>query len=102
MSKQWCIGCELTASWCLQSLLSDPNPSSPANADAARLYSEDRSAYKLTLHCSIAELHVDPKVDTLRKELLCMQRQSKGLVQCGSDMVIAVTSDVILVQARVQ
>ncbi|CAK0783760.1 Ubiquitin-conjugating enzyme E2 2 [Coccomyxa viridis] len=29
----------------IQSLLSDPNPSSPANADAARLYSEDRREY---------------------------------------------------------
>ena len=42
--KSWCFWCKLTASRCLQSLLSDPNPSSPANADAARLYSEDRSA----------------------------------------------------------
>ncbi len=67
------IGCEMTASWCLQSLLSDPNPSSPANADAARLYSEDRSAYKLTLQCSIAKLRVDPRVDIVRKHLLCMQ-----------------------------
>lgn len=27
---------------CLQSLLSDPNANSPANSDAARLFSEDR------------------------------------------------------------
>ena len=71
--KPWCVGCELTASWCPQSLLSDPNPSSPANADAARLYSEDRSAYTLVLQCSIAELHVHPKGDILRNGLLCVQ-----------------------------
>ena len=29
----------------IQSLLSDPNPNSPANSEAARLYVEDRKAY---------------------------------------------------------
>lgn len=29
----------------IQSLLSDPNPNSPANSEAAKLYSDDRSLY---------------------------------------------------------
>ena len=29
----------------IQSLLTDPNPSSPANGEAARLYNEDRTEY---------------------------------------------------------
>eukprot|EP00887_Chlorella_sp_A99_P006130 scaffold22.g6130.t1 len=29
----------------IQSLLSDPNPNSPANSEAARLYNEDRKEY---------------------------------------------------------
>jgi hypothetical protein len=32
-------------STCLQSLLTDPNPASPANPDAAQLYQNDRPAY---------------------------------------------------------
>lgn len=32
----WCLAC------CLQSLLCDPNPNSPANSEAARLYNENR------------------------------------------------------------
>lgn len=31
----------------IQSLLSDPNPNSPANSEAARLYVEDRREYNL-------------------------------------------------------
>jgi ubiquitin-conjugating enzyme E2 A len=30
----------------LQSLLSDPNPNSPANSEAARLFTEDRAEYE--------------------------------------------------------
>ncbi len=30
----------------IQSLLTDPNPNSPANMEAARLYTEDRKAYE--------------------------------------------------------
>jgi len=30
----------------IQSLLTDPNPNSPANAEAARMYSEHRKLYE--------------------------------------------------------
>jgi len=33
----------------IQSLLTDPNPNSPANAEAARLYNEDRRLYEKTV-----------------------------------------------------
>lgn len=36
----------------IQSLLSDPNPSSPANPKAARIFVEDKAAYaQLVLQC---------------------------------------------------
>ena len=34
----------------VQSLLCDPNPDSPANVEAAKLYREDRKAYKRRVH----------------------------------------------------
>lgn len=46
-----CIFCivgvmhELTKTFILQSLLCDPNPDSPANAEAARLFSENKREY---------------------------------------------------------
>lgn len=36
---------ELTKTFILQSLLCDPNPDSPANAEAARLFSENKREY---------------------------------------------------------
>ena len=46
LQKQWSpiydVSAILTS---IQSLLSDPNPSSPANSEAARLFVEDRREY---------------------------------------------------------
>jgi ubiquitin-protein ligase len=38
---------------CMQSLLSDPNPNSPANSEAARLYSENRCAVSSLVSLSV-------------------------------------------------
>ena len=35
----------LFLAFCLQSLLCDPNPNSPANSEAARLFSENKREY---------------------------------------------------------
>ena len=53
LNKQWSpiydIGAILTS---IQSLLCDPNPNSPANSEAAKLWSTDRHAYnKRVLQC---------------------------------------------------
>jgi hypothetical protein len=39
------IGSVTNLVWCLQSLLCDPNPNSPANSEAARLFSENKREY---------------------------------------------------------
>ena len=36
----------------IQSLLTDPNPNSPANGEAARLYSDDRREYNRRVRCT--------------------------------------------------
>lgn len=41
-SSQYDVGAVLTS---IQSLLNDPNTKSPANADAAKLYDENRAEY---------------------------------------------------------
>ena len=39
----------------IQSLLCDPNPNSPANSEAARLYSEDRAEYDKRVRTCVEE-----------------------------------------------
>ena len=39
----------------IQSLLSDPNPNSPANSEAARLYSESRREYEKKVMDTVAK-----------------------------------------------
>ncbi|CDW53133.1 UQ con domain containing protein [Trichuris trichiura] len=39
----------------VQSLLDDPNPSSPANAEAARLFQENRVEYNKRVHITVEE-----------------------------------------------
>ncbi|KAJ3329892.1 Ubiquitin-conjugating enzyme E2 2 [Blyttiomyces sp. JEL0837] len=43
----------------IQSLLHDPNPNSPANAEAARLFQEDRKAYNRRVRETVEESWVD-------------------------------------------
>lgn len=53
----------------IQSLLTDPNPLSPANAEAARLYQSDRHAYDLrVIRCveeSLDDIEEGPYADLL-------------------------------------
>jgi ubiquitin-conjugating enzyme E2 A len=39
----------------IQSLLCDPNPSSPANSEAARLFSENRGEYDKRVRACVEE-----------------------------------------------
>lgn len=48
----------------IRSLLADPNPNSPANAEAAKLYQEDRKAYEKRVRAVVEQsLEEDEEVD---------------------------------------
>lgn len=48
----------------IQSLLPDPNPDSPANAEAAKLYTDDRAEYnRRVMEVVEAGWRWDPKLD---------------------------------------
>ena len=43
----------------IQSLLTDPNPASPANAEASQLYERDRRSYNLRVRAIVEESWID-------------------------------------------
>lgn len=45
--------------WFLQSLLSDPNPNSPANSMAAQLYKENRREYEKRVKACVEQSFID-------------------------------------------
>ncbi|KAA8497186.1 Ubiquitin-conjugating enzyme E2 2 [Porphyridium purpureum] len=49
----------------IQSLLCDPNPNSPANSEAARLFQENRREYNKRVQAVIRELRMQMAVDML-------------------------------------
>lgn len=44
---------------CFQSLLSDPNPNSPANSMAAQLYKENRREYEKRVKACVEQSFID-------------------------------------------
>lgn len=60
MQHQWSpiydIAAVLTS---IQSLLTDPNPSSPANAEASQLYERDRREYNRRVRIIVEESWID-------------------------------------------
>eukprot|EP00614_Pseudopedinella_elastica_P041270 CAMPEP_0181260910 /NCGR_PEP_ID=MMETSP1097-20121128/1204_1 /TAXON_ID=35684 /ORGANISM="Pseudopedinella elastica, Strain CCMP716" /LENGTH=67 /DNA_ID=CAMNT_0023359473 /DNA_START=72 /DNA_END=275 /DNA_ORIENTATION=- len=52
-------GVQSTILTSIQSLLSDPNPASPANSEASRLFSEDRREYNRRVRDIVEQSWVD-------------------------------------------
>lgn len=48
----------------IQSLLNDPNPASPANSEAAKLYSENRAEYDARVTACVEASWIDSSIDT--------------------------------------
>ena len=56
LDTQWCAIYDVSSILIsIQSLLNDPNPNSPANAEAAKLYVEDRQEYYRRVNACIKE-----------------------------------------------
>jgi ubiquitin-conjugating enzyme E2 A len=47
----------------IQSLLTDPNPASPANAEASQLYERDRREYNKRVRAIVEESWIDDDAD---------------------------------------
>ena len=64
----------------IQSLLHDPNPNSPANAEAAQLYRENMKEYVRRVKVTVEESWLDPE------EMMTEQQESS--MDVGGDNVV--------------
>ena len=62
----------------IQSLLHDPNPNSPANAEAAQLYRENMKEYVRRVKVTVEECWLDPEE---------MTEQESSTMDVGENMV---------------
>lgn len=64
----------------IQSLLSDPNPASPANAEASQLFEKDRREYNKRVRAIVEESWMDDEDDNLDNDI-----PNEGIVDSVGD-----------------